>query len=97
MMRRPTRSTRTYTLLPYQALFRSDAALEAFAAFGAEVGVRRRGVAEGEIFEELVDLPRLGRLEARRIIGEQPHGVGDLPQRAELGRDRKSTRLNSSH
>ncbi len=65
---------------------KADAALEAFAAFGVEIGVRRRRIAEGEIFEELVDLPRLGRLEAGRIIGEQPDGVGDLPQSAELGR-----------
>src|SRR3546814_318562 len=49
-------------------------------------GVRRRGVAEGEILEELVDLPGLGRLEAGRVIGEQPHRIGDLPQRAEFGR-----------
>src|SRR3546814_8757658 len=33
---------------------KADAALHAFAAFGAAVGVRRRGVAEGEIFAELV-------------------------------------------
>src|SRR3546814_14623641 len=60
--------------------------LEAFAALGTEIGVRRRGVAEGEILEELVDLPGLGRLEAGRVIGEQPHRIGDLPQRAEFGR-----------
>src|SRR3546814_16610058 len=65
---------------------KADAALEAFAALGTEIGVRRRGVAEGEILEELVDLPGLGRLEAGRVIGEQPHRIGDLPQRAEFGR-----------
>src|SRR3546814_805987 len=63
---------------------KADAALEAFAALGTEIGVRRRGVAEGEILEELVDLPGLGRLEAGRVIGEQPHRIGDLPQRAEF-------------
>src|SRR3546814_10018014 len=31
-------------------------------------------------------LPGLGRLEAGRVIGEQPHRIGDLPQRAEFGR-----------
>ncbi len=65
-------------------------ALKAFAAFGAKVGVRHRRIAKGQILEELVDLSGLGRLEARRIIGEQPHLVGDLPHRAEFRRNARA-------
>src|SRR3712207_7134285 len=82
MIRRPPRST----LFPYTTLFRSPAAhvLEARP-------LRRHGGAQGPARVRRRALPAPGRgVRARRVANR----VG---QRARDLRDRKSTRLNSSH
>src|SRR3712207_7565804 len=85
MIRRPPRST----LFPYTTLFRSTR----LPAEQALVHERRDG-------RERVggDVPRRGRDTLGRVQGE---AAGEDGQPAEeglfLGRDRKSTRLNSSH
>src|SRR3546814_12222345 len=88
MIRRPPRSTRTDTLLPYTTRFRS----------GAELRVprhdppRRHGPGE----------PDVVRLRRRDAALHTHHVPRQVPQPAaqpddEPREDRKSTRLNSSH
>src|SRR3546814_15380511 len=101
MLRRPPRSTRTDTLFPYPTLFRSAGAASA-AIF------RRRKKNPGTAAPEGIEPPRsaqqLGlqrdrhrrqRLRHRAVL------LGIVGDGAELrvvdARDRKSTRLNSSH
>src|SRR3546814_18640082 len=83
MIRRPPRSTRTDTLFPYTTLFRS-------AGHGAGRGWRRGG----DLF-----LVRAGgeqqRGGARQHEGLETHH--SLPWKTARTKDRKSTRLNSSH
>src|SRR3546814_5603385 len=109
MIRRPPRSTRTYTLLPYTTLFRSK---------GREgvVGLVRQDVAVGQ--EQDARPPRRLAAEVPAAVEQLPgdlKGDGGLagarrqrqedalaPLRHGLQRrvdrvDRKSTRLNSSH
>src|SRR3546814_11144549 len=99
MTRRPPRSTRTATLFPYTALFRS-------IGIGA-MGGARRGAVDGDA--EADGLPRHWLPRRRRphhqmqVAGmeaiDDPAGL--TVQRGELAAhrpvDRKSTRLNSSH
>src|SRR3546814_14861610 len=104
MIRRPPRSTRTDTLFPYPALFRSEmlgAMLrvvladtprgEAVALKLEELEGRTRiriAGGFGIAFERLVEL----------LSGNPDEAVGDFKLVAEgMARDRKSTRLNSSH
>src|SRR3546814_15645200 len=100
MIRRQPRSTRTYTLLPYTTLFRSrerallgvvfgqdrfDAAL--LASFGRNLG---------EFSAYMNGFRRAASEHFIRLLDEklqQPSAV----EVARLQRDRKSTRLNSSH
>src|SRR3546814_20980880 len=102
MIRRPPRSTRTDTLLPYTTLFRAD-----------RVGRRRQhrqgrgrrggpalyprqgklGDAAGEGVERLP--PRDAG--ARRKTDDQLHADAAIALAVEHRQDRKSTRLNSSH
>src|SRR3546814_20723075 len=97
MLRRPPRSTRTYTLFPYTTLFRSrfrvKLRIEVGRIFGEPGHVLRA--------TQLADQPRRmpGRAGGQLLALEQ-NDVGP----AELGQmigdrtaDRKSTRLNSSH
>src|SRR3546814_18266699 len=89
MIRRPQRSTRTDTLVPYTTLFRSR--LDHQAA--AEDRHRQR------------DLLHLPCREARAVPVRARAGAAELPQLPRRARlqpadpagDRKSTRLNSSH
>src|SRR2546430_8265837 len=83
MIRRPPRST----LFPYTTLFRSRAIMRRLDA-DQLVEVLSRGM----------DLPRrLGTVELRCVAADGHHlgveGIGDVHDE----RDRKSTRLNSSH
>src|SRR3546814_14987017 len=89
MIRRPPRATRTDTLFPYTTLFRSG-----------QVDPDRDRLLAGE-----QDLGRRARVRHRPARAPRP---GDAPDRAgaagtelqhvrEAARDRKSTRLNSSH
>src|SRR3546814_8952164 len=112
MIRRPPRSTRTDTLFPYTTLFRSAEAGPGIGigAFGDGVDEGRAamverlpvGIAVGPLyrpFEGGVEALRLhfdgvgviGRVAALHGVGG--HGVSS----SERSRDRKSTRLNSSH
>src|SRR3546814_15963755 len=97
MIRRPTRSTRTYTLFPYTTLFRS-------LALRARAGVERRLVGRGVEQVRIVPERRLRAVavvdvendhrDARRPVGRAGMRGAD---RHAVEQDRKSTRLNSSH
>src|SRR5690349_22424122 len=84
MIRRPPRST----LFPYTTLFRSVELLDGIVAAGERVRrVRRRDVirAAGIREDGRKSAPRSEQV--RRYVVEEQH----------VARDRKSTRLNSSH
>src|SRR3712207_7361797 len=92
MIRRPPRST----LFPYTTLFRSGVTVE--------VLVERDAVAPVRVALEslLVAENRPSPIRVAQEDPDQPAGqlVGDLVERevpTRAGRDRKSTRLNSSH
>src|SRR3546814_3164325 len=98
MIRRPPRSTRTDTLFPYTTLFRSvavgaDQRARAGVAGAAQIDAvdpasRRRGGAD--IADRPLDIDHLS-LDAGR--GRRNR----LDLQVRRWRDRKSTRLNSSH
>src|SRR3546814_18289829 len=105
MIRRPPRFTRTDTLFPYTTLFRSvlrrqvdgDVGLvpdrpardpRQDAAVLVRVAARVAGPQRGH---EATELGRIGVAGLARL-----HRAGAL-RRPRRGRDRKSTRLNSSH
>src|SRR3546814_21101212 len=102
MLRRPTRSTRTDTLFPYTTLFRSEGVADL-----ADERLRRR---DGKELHEidLVGIDVEGDVRPQLEIEPQPlRFLGEMGHRREDGlvrplreigrRDRKSTRLNSSH
>src|SRR3546814_6518119 len=108
MIRRPPRSTRTDTLFPYTTLFRSRTLIGRRNAFlqrthvGGQGGLithRRRNTAKkcGHF--------RTCLREAEDIVDEEEHVLAflvaeifsDGEARQSHARDRKSTRLNSSH
>src|SRR3546814_13988434 len=97
MVRRPPRSTRTDTLLPYTTLFRS---LDRYAA--AVVAHRHRSVG-GEAQLDPACLAGDGLVHGVvQDLGDQMMqrplvGAADIHARSAAHRDRKSTRLNSSH
>src|SRR3546814_6924645 len=107
MIRQPPRSTRTYTLFPYTTLFRSNAA-EIGDGLGPSLASK---VANALYFalNFLVRVPTIGNI--RAIVDRQfasgvafttgePKCLLELPAHPsadETERDRKSTRLNSSH
>src|SRR3546814_15557516 len=92
MMRAPPRATRTDTLFPYATLFRSAVARSVLRDGLCHVdhdGGRSRGGVQ----------PAVGPGARRRWLGRRPGGCAHcslLVVRPEF-RDRKSTRLNSSH
>src|SRR3546814_17104430 len=104
MIRRPPRSTLTDTLFPYTTLFRSlvdELESHALAVLQADrLGLRVLLVIDGpEIALHVagqadLDLPR--RL-AHFIEWPLRLQIGIGEEFATVGRDRKSTRLNSSH
>src|SRR3712207_7990254 len=92
MIRRPPRST----LFPYTTLFRSESGRWPIPPFpgvrrigvetgGGQIGMSKQG--KGDVAVPGRPLPHLVLVE--------PHRDADLV--AQLGEDRKSTRLNSSH
>src|SRR3546814_14567757 len=97
MIRRPPRSTRTDTLFPYTTLFRSleeDKAREGSLAHDAAEAIKRL-TAEAEQIAM-----RLKETEAVRPDLDDRIARADIIARdaeLDLARDRKSTRLNSSH
>src|SRR3546814_12175555 len=102
MIRRPPRSTRTDTLLPYTTPFRSAAKLQ--AASSAE---RRRFIRATTVLKARLVTPA-GTVEAT-VLDASLNGVklwadADVPIGTRVTlllagavQDRKSTRLNSSH
>src|SRR3546814_19491416 len=93
MIRRPPRSTRTDTLFPYTTLFRSHES--AVLALPLLDHGRGRGLEGGPV--DLVD-GKLGvGLELGEVLGGGLLRQPALQLAGLLGRDRKSTRLNSSH
>src|SRR3546814_10913107 len=111
MIRRPPRSTRTDTLFPYPTLFRSDARCEQRVVEedpGFVEDQQRRPSVE-PLFEPMEQVGEHGRYDAglpHQRLGLEALGIGDgeivfgrVEQTAEWAfeRDRKSTRLNSSH
>src|SRR3546814_1282383 len=107
MIRRPPRSTRTDTLFPYTTLFRShrDAVRSVLAArergrrTGAKVETRGSCIHQVRTPLSLADeelvIVQLPTQLHRHIWGKSIISLPILPPSAE--RDRKSTRLNSSH
>src|SRR3546814_6899590 len=114
MHRRPPRSTRTYTLLPYPTLFRSDLGRHPRTLRNSLDDARKDAVAANApwaiIRGDCPDIPVHRRFcaavaELGYVSGERRDhisayaltrimiGKGDL----RIGRDRKTTRLNSSH
>src|SRR3546814_11392958 len=98
MLRRPPRSTRTDTLFPYTSLFRSVSVggVDArWQAAKAKVTAKDRA--------RLLDRIMVGSRSSRSgAWWHRPHGDGPerryrLELRKPRWRDRKSTRLNSSH
>src|SRR3546814_17776962 len=109
MIRPPPRSTRTDTLFPYTTLFRSQSSrlperprlhpskdicqLEPRPRHPAPAHVILLGEANRAVAPVAVDRPAREPGYASKIL----HSDEALAWRRGLGRDRKSTRLNSSH
>src|SRR3546814_9203567 len=106
MIRRPPRSTRIDILFPYTTLFRSMSTLSSEACMQAQGTESGPDSGASALKEELTsDAKQLGNSAQRRVeeeaekrkggIASQAKSVGSALDRA--ARDRKSTRLNSSH
>src|SRR3546814_15088417 len=100
MIRRPPRSTRTDTLFPYTTLFRSVLREAGEEAHVLPVHVDVHEAADlAAVVQETLAHPRELRLQRLHHRGQRAavclDGVLVLRQVAQ--RDRKSTRLNSSH
>src|SRR3546814_8496294 len=109
MIRRPPRSTRTDTLFPYTTLFRSHA-LVPFVVRPRRIDELR---ARNQFMDPVAGAPRMAEvadavamdqhrhLQAHEIIrrhaGYRQRLRWHIGERPALHRDRKSTRLNSSH
>src|SRR3546814_11162859 len=91
-IRRPPRSTRTDTLFPYTALFRS---LDERADPGVPAGERPEAALVMGILEKAHVEHQVGLARQAAPIGEGRHEYGK--SRTAPRADRKSTRLNSSH
>src|SRR3546814_17819230 len=107
MIRRPPRSTRTDTLVPYTTLFRSALGVGAGAGFAAGMARVRQGAQDGV---GIVDRRRhqglcfaAGKAEHDALVARALVLVaGGIDAEGDVARlgvdvDRKSTRLNSSH
>src|SRR3546814_2917302 len=106
MIRRPPRSTRTDTLFPYTTLFRSIVTvnlageLDGLATLARRIAADHRATRDlgpdslrTALVELLVELPAY-----RSYADAQGCGAADADMLAGAAeRDRKSTRLNSSH
>src|SRR3546814_14534999 len=98
MLRRPPRSTRTYTLFPYTTLFRSEfpaVALDATEEFVQPHDDRH----VGEVLKqagEAIHRIALGLAACQDRMNDQLQAVL-LQESRHIILDRKSTRLNSSH
>src|SRR3546814_16322275 len=106
MYRRPPRSTRTDTLFPYTTLFRSDLDITGGNSGSLVMDARGRlvGLAFDMNWEAVVsnwvfdpEMTRMIAVDGRyvRWIMQEVYPAPQVLE--ELGLDRKSTRLNSSH
>ena len=66
----------------------AHAQLKVLALLGLEVGVGHCAVVAHRVLEEGVDLPRIGRTEARRVVAKHAPLLAGAVQHAELGRGR---------
>src|SRR3546814_7172584 len=101
MIRRPPRSTRTDTLFPYTTLFRFDERLVGVVIVHQRaLADRAFGVANIESFLD-ADACERGGLSAHRrddaVVTFRRLKAEYVVERPLAARDRKSTRLNSSH
>src|SRR3546814_17408168 len=105
MLRRPPRSTRLDTLFPYTTLFRSDEGVLDRMALTGRPETLDRGDGppvlqdgEGQAGHDALSIGQHGAgaalAEAAALLGARQ--VQHIPQDIQQ-RDRKSTRLNSSH
>src|SRR3546814_13719512 len=97
MIRRPPKSTRTYTLFPYPTLFRSILR-QRIAQLDEEIGGLRAQIESQRVQLSLIEV------ELADVAGLVDKGLERRPRllalqrtQAEINGDRKSTRLNSSH
>src|SRR3546814_14200879 len=100
MIRRPPTSTRTDTLFPYTTLFRSPDCREPRAQQRASAGGGHRQGREMQvedvvrIVDEASEVLQFNRALLQGAIENITQGISVVDQSL---RDRKSTRLNSSH
>src|SRR3546814_15113736 len=110
MIRRPPRSTRTDTLFPYTTLFRSDALLldkRKVSIIDKGIEDVTGGWIPGYCGAEWIARRWIGNVAARKRIdgldlADRVANIDLVPVHRKIattqeGRDRKSTRLNSSH
>src|SRR3546814_21078918 len=109
MIRRPPRSTRTDTLFPYTTLFRSIAQTHACAcAVKPHIPGQHQAVQPiaqisqpGGVLDDAVKQVAMGNQQAlpleRSVLSLEMHLDAAETLARVLARDRKSTRLNSSH
>src|SRR3546814_15322865 len=101
MRRRPPRTTRTDTLCPYTTLFRSVAQETAVPAPGGErisqLIVDGDDPCPQSTADEIVVCARKPEADRYRIPENLRNETGDKTIETWTERDRKSTRLNSSH
>src|SRR3546814_9223303 len=106
MIRRPPRSTRTDTLVPYTTLFRSGrpevaVGVEVFRAGGDRVGEAplHPGLLDHRAVDQREDVLPEPEAQAHDALPdvEQRRARRGIVRVREVLRDRKSTRLNSSH
>src|SRR3546814_12853638 len=105
MRRRPPRSTRTDALVPYTTLFRSlDGAVHprhrlgqvgCCAVRGRELVAESVGRNDVDPFEPVLDT--CGEYSAQVVLAVGEHIDAEGTARLHTGKDRKSTRLDSSH
>src|SRR3546814_14603159 len=98
MIRRPPRSTRTYTLFPYTTLFRSPSGAVVFLFFEAVLPhPDTYALPLDQYRTRMISLFRLQTPGRRTVERDRFDFTLDDGGSIEILRDRKSTRLNSSH
>src|SRR3546814_18944731 len=111
MIRPPPRSTRTATLFPYTALFRSLRGMTGDFRRGAEITNRARQAMhdkadaaarlERQVAEQRTAMEQAARAERQQLADQFEREVMSIveavQESAQTLQDRKSTRMNSSH
>src|SRR3546814_9797242 len=98
MNRRPPRSTRTDTLFPYTTLFRSASGMSRFGPFPDPTLLLDHDEAEAA-FATMLDGGGSDEQVAAFLstLSDRGETMVEIAAAAQAMRDRKSTRLNSSH